>query len=214
MGNLENALAYYNKSYQYADRTKDLQTLMKNTTNMAVIYHSQTNISKAVEFFNIAMHLAKKISHMQGYMTICINLGILYQDKGYFQKASELFNETLSNARIYGAPYMESIALTNLGDISYYIGSYSDSVKILTEALNLSKTIEDIEGEAVNHIALAKVLLELDCLEEVLLHLESANGILSSLENDDILCDYYYFKVLYRLEINEISIASAIRKMG
>jgi len=204
---IDNALKHYAKAYKYSERTGDLQTLMKCASNMATIYHIQGDLNNAMRYFNAAMELSKKISHRQGYVTNSINLGILHMDKGQFEKAKVLFLESERISIETSTLFIQSAALSNIADIEYYLGNHKAASKSASQALDISKEIEDIEGEGINNIILAKINLELGALKDAKAYLDHAYGIYTELNSEDGWSDYYYYMAQYYLALNELDAA-------
>lgn len=199
MGSHDLAIDFYTRAYLNAEKIRDLQTIMKTSTNMAIIHHTQGNISKAMEYFNIALEMAQKISHKRGYITTCNNLGILYMDKGMFVKAKELFEEAVKNAQDTSVLLYESSSLSNLADIENYFGNLDLSNNYAIRAMTISVKINDIEGEAINYITLAKNYIEKGIFKDAQVYLERAKSIYGNLDNEYGLCDYYYYSAQLNL---------------
>lgn len=201
---IDNALKLYVKAYKYAERTGDLLTLMKCAGNMATIYHIQGDLNNAMKYFSSTLELSKKISHRQGYVLVSINFGILYMDKGLFHKAKALFEEAAKISKETSSPLKLSTSLSNIADIEYYLGNYKTASKHATQALEISKEIDDIEGEGINNISLAKINIEQAQLKDAKNYLDAAYKIYSELNIEDGWSDYCYYLAQYYIEKNSL----------
>jgi class 3 adenylate cyclase/tetratricopeptide (TPR) repeat protein len=176
-GDIDNALAYMNKSYRYAEKNRLLEIMAKVSGDLGIIYHSTGMISKAQEFFNKSMDISKKLSYQKGVIAACINLGILYLDKGLFQEARKLFSESLAVAREVGSRLYECASLTNLGDIAYETGDFEAAEKDYGSSLLLAGELKAPIEEGVNYAGLARIRLKQGRLEEAAELLRGARDI-------------------------------------
>lgn len=193
-GDIDHALSYMNKSYQYAEKNKLLEIMAKVSGDLGIIYHSTGMISKALEFFNKSMDISKKLSYQRGVIAACINLGILYLDKGLFLSARKLFTESLEIAREVGSKLYECASLTNLGDISYETGEFEAAERNYLESLVLARELKAPVEEGINFTGLARIHLKFDRFEEAAGLLEAALGIFRDADELISLGDCHTYK--------------------
>ena len=176
-GDIDNALAYMNKSYRYAEKNNLLEIMARVSGDLGIIYHSTGMISKALEFFNKSMDISKKLSYQRGVIAACINLGVLYLDRGHFLSARKQFLESLSIAREVGSKLYECVSLTNLGDISYETGDFETAKRNYEESLFLARNLKATVEEGVNLTGIARVCIKQERYEEGAGLLDTAWGI-------------------------------------
>jgi tetratricopeptide (TPR) repeat protein len=128
-------------------------------------------------------------------------------DKGLFGKAKLLLEEAAKISKESSILFMQSASLSNLADIEYYIGDYKTARKYADHALEISRQIEDVEGEAINHISLAKISIEQKKLQDTEHHLDAACKIFSELNSEDGWSDYHYYLAQYYMELNKLGLA-------
>jgi tetratricopeptide (TPR) repeat protein len=131
----------------------------------------------------------------------------LNMDKGLFNKAKDLFEEAARISKETSALFTQSAALTNLAEIEYYLGDHKSATNYALQALEISKEIEDIEGEGINNVILAKISIELGLQDDAKHYLDIAYEHYEQLDNEDGWSDYYYYLAQYYKEYKQYDLA-------
>jgi len=194
-GDLEEAILYLKKGYDYANLSKNYASISKISINLGIIYHASGEVTKSYEYLHEAIDAALKVGSVKNYVSAAINLGVFYMEKGKFKKAEPLFRETLEKATSNGLVYQKCISLTNLADLKYEMGLFEEAIHLYSDSLKVSKEYSLLYEEGVNNLSLGKVMYKLG--QDGHNHLESAFEIFVKTDELGNLSDYYRIKSKY-----------------
>jgi len=206
-GDMENALFYLNKAYNYAEKINNFRIMANESNNLGIIYHAMGMISKAQEYFNNSIELSKKISNLANYISSSINLGILYLDKGLFRRAEQLFMESMEKAYQISSMYKLCLAQLNMGDLMYEIGDFAKAFEYYNKSLEIAESRGLPVEAAINYLGIARLNLKLGNYEKVPGMLENAYKIFTDAEEISYISDYYRYRSIYELQSNNLDTA-------
>jgi len=113
MGNLNDALLYYNRSLSLARDMGDRRVQASNLNNIAWIYYAIDELDKALSYYEKSLRLQ---TDEKEKATTYNNIAIIYDKKGNYQKAVEYFQKAIEISERYGDYHNVSIGKLNLGD--------------------------------------------------------------------------------------------------
>ncbi|MBS4537214.1 diguanylate cyclase [Clostridium sp. D2Q-11] len=150
MGNLKDALKYYEKSVFYYEKTNNILEITKPINNLGLIYGEYYgNIDKAMEYYEQGLDISKSYNSLHNMAIFFINIGSIYIRKNKYDLAKEYTHKMLNIAIDIDEKYMVSSAYINLANIYIDTGEF-DKAKIYIDELRDQYnsgliTIEDID---------------------------------------------------------------------
>ena len=120
----------YNQAAFYFNRT-------------ATVYWVNGFPSEAVKFFEKAVDMNNKIGNLNAIRTLYNNIGMVYADEEDYTKALEYFNKTLDTSRKLNRKSDVATALLNIANVQVELTKFSEAEKIVLEASNLAKELND-----------------------------------------------------------------------
>jgi len=130
-----------------------------------MIYKSQSNPEMALDKFLIAeknLKYAKaSVPNFANLSVILYNIGYCYIGMDRYRESKFYFLQSIENAKKADAKSLEAFALKGLAEMYMLNGQYPQSVKMLSQAENLSQNVGDLvlnegiyKGLADNYLAL------------------------------------------------------------
>jgi two-component system, sensor histidine kinase and response regulator len=133
------------EKYEYLMRNNDLRSASGAMNDIAYIYWNKNHYPEAVKYYEKSLTLNIEVGNENGIAMINNNLGMLYFDIGNLEKSLSCFNNTLASRRskdesigIISAEINMSVVLNNLQ-------RYDESIKLLSEALDIARSIFNID---------------------------------------------------------------------
>ncbi|RWW92010.1 tetratricopeptide repeat protein [Flavobacterium cerinum] len=167
-------LKVYDKAIQYLDECDKLiasdpineSTLGKQATNdiiRGVIYKEQLNCNIAIDYFNkgIAKYEKNNAQAVQPNLSIAnYNKGNCYILISDYESAKKSFLQSIKNADNINANSLKAFAQKGLAEVYALEGNHHQAIKVLQEALKISKNVGDLilnrgiyNGLANNYLA-------------------------------------------------------------
>jgi len=146
-GNLDSALALYNKTLNYSILQKN--ELLQETcyNNIGNVYGTLGNEhQKAIENYLAALRISKKLNDTSLIISVCSNLGVEYGFISEYDKAIQYHNESLNLAERTGNKAGVATALSNLGTVYHLQQKFQKSI----EMFRLASDIEEKYGNRFN----------------------------------------------------------------
>ena len=96
------------------------------------------------------------------------NLGRMYRKKGDYENSLKCFNENLTRGRSKNLPFIEGVALVNLGKTYFQMGEYIEVKKLSTQSLKVFTELDSARGiiESLTLFVNASKILGDDCANE------------------------------------------------
>ncbi len=112
---LANALEYYEKALEKAEKLGDKEGEACALGNVGIVYRIKGELDKALEHYQLALKIDREIGKREGEANQLGNMGIVYQTKGELGKALEHHQLALKIFREIGNRHGEACALGNMG---------------------------------------------------------------------------------------------------
>ncbi|MGH2785588.1 MAG: ATP-binding protein [Actinomycetota bacterium] len=178
----------------------DIQRSEHDVRGLAYTTWSQGYLDSAEKGFELlreCVPLARKSGDGQVTAWALLSLGSRQQD---YRAHRTLHQEGLEVARASGERWSEAMALTNLGEISYFDGDFASGTAMIQGALGIFREIGDVFGvrEALRNLAIVAWLRgEIESVRE---HVADARRMLSGTDAEHLLVHFYYVGIRAELE--------------
>lgn len=119
-------------------------------------------------------------------------LSNIYNERGDYHKALELSLGSIEILRIENNQVGESRALNDIGVIYRKLKNYNKSLEYLNQGLEMRKTINLLHFVLGSHIELAETYLEMNDLQNALIHFQLAEPIAHETKHETRLASIYH----------------------
>lgn len=212
MGALYKERAEYQTSIAYSFKSLRIYEAMRNNrkialllNNIGVTYEELKNFSLSANYYKRALEYNLKENNEGGVARNYIGLGNvsvtlkkLDEALAYYQKAEVIFRKLEWGVEL-------SVALNNMGDVLDEKQLYAESVKKRTEALEIARQIEDIQGQAKYHLYIADVLMKMGKFADAQKHIKDAEALFRNIRSYEIEMDLYELYSKYYFGTNDFS---------
>ncbi|WP_417350191.1 tetratricopeptide repeat protein [Flavobacterium alkalisoli] len=172
-------LKVYDKALEYIDKCEGIlgkyeirDSVYLRATNFAVrglIYKEGFSCELAIPFLDKSISYYKRLNTKNEQP----NLSIMYYNKGYcyytmgkYKEAKTSFEEAVLYAEFINAKSLKAFALKGLAEVYTHEENYSEAIKVLEEALTLSKDVGDLILNRGVYMALADNYLSVNNWEK------------------------------------------------
>jgi len=204
-GEMQKGIDYLLKAYDYAEQSKNLNTLTKISINLGIFSHSSGEIDKSFAYLSNARDLATQVSNIKNYLSASINLGVFYLEKGLFSRALIIFEESIEKSESNNLLYQTCTALTNKADIKFELGLFEEAVEIYRESQNISNIIKLPIENAINELGIIKSNLAINKLENIEEQLKQTIEVFEESKEVGFIIDNYIYLAEFQLKSNNIS---------
>lgn len=157
---LASAEAAYRESLEIALSTGDRRTAARAWDNIALVCGDQNRNEEADQAFEAALQLNRELGDHDGTMRVTLNRTYYQIRQGMLDRAEASCNECLEAFRRIGDRKRESIALHNLGEISYFRHELAAAHEFFVQSLRIKDQLGDRRGVSLTLYMFALVLLE------------------------------------------------------
>ncbi|MBI9049760.1 MAG: AAA family ATPase [Anaerolineaceae bacterium] len=133
----------------------------KYRRSLASSYLGIREYDKAKEQLDIAIIQAEKMNHILEQAEIFNLLGIFYMERGESENGIHAYNQSLEKSRMAGYIYGEGRALVNLGNLYYFKGQLSETLKLYDQAINVFGSLTEKRGEVQLRLNRASISLSI-----------------------------------------------------
>ncbi len=176
-GDLERALAYFEKCLERNQKSKDLQGEAALLNNISQIYHSKGDYDQALIYLQRSLPIQRAVGDREGEAAILNNMGgIAYRKKDY-EQALDFLQQSLMIDR--DLENLDGVAhsLTNIGEIYRSQENDPEAQKYYLEALSILQKTGNRKNEAVTLNNLGQIYLALGDYQQALVYLHKALSI-------------------------------------
>ena len=160
MGNLSEALDWYEKSFQVEMQIgKNFGSIATSLNNIGQIYLTEGEFDEAFERFERALKIAEHLvessvesKHLKLNAVCLNNIGAFYQKKANYDEAIIWYRKALKIAEKSGDLSLKSLNLLNLGGAYRAQGNYQKALNLYEEALEINQKLGKLM-EASNTLA-------------------------------------------------------------
>lgn len=136
----EQALGFYVRALQIADRHGYRQLENKLVSNTGVLHQLQGSFTQANQSFQRALEVSRLLGDRDGVALAHVNLGVLLNLLGKHVQAGEQLALALENFREIGSQRMEADVLVYLALTQHYLGDQAGAIAFCQQAMALDQT--------------------------------------------------------------------------
>lgn len=159
-GSLDVALSYHQKAIEIDKKIGNLSNQAWGLSNIGNIHFIQQNFKEARQHYNEALGIDKKSDNLRGQVREYNNLGHTYfilKDSDQFNIALDYYLKALNIAEKNNFYDAISISFCNIGKFYYIKQDFNQALIYLIKSLALDKEMNNLLGQANNHIQISYV---------------------------------------------------------
>jgi two-component system sensor histidine kinase/response regulator len=141
--NYAEALANYQKSISFFERSNDLTGYALCLNNIGLIYYYQNDHPLSLEYFRKALKINKEIDSQEGIALVVNNIGLNYEALGDLKPALEYYQRALKIYEKAGIKMGIGQSLTNIGYVHFNQENHTEALLYLQKAAALQEQIND-----------------------------------------------------------------------
>ncbi|CAN5664479.1 hypothetical protein BH11BAC1_BH11BAC1_00080 [soil metagenome] len=197
--NFEKAKEYYSRALKLNQKLDDKRGVGIIYGNLGSLYLSRGNTAEAFDHFKMSLKEYEEVGYKKGIASAYINMGAIFNGKGEaFEKqrntssAYKAFVEALDyyfkGMRIVVEiedKNTEAINLANIGLVYLNMKKYQDSETYFLKALQMSNSIDDLEGVMEVNQSLSRLYSETNKYKKAWEHYQLAVAAKDSVFNAD-----------------------------
>lgn len=198
LGALYKERAEYKISIDYSFKSLKIYEAIGNNrkialllNNIGVTYEELKNFSLSADYYKRALDYNLKENNESGVGRNYIGLGNVSTTLKQFDNALSYYQKAEIIFRKLQWPVELSVALNNMGDVLDEKKLYAQSVIKRTEALEIAKEIEDIQGQAKYHLYIGDVLMKMGKFAEAQKHIKDSEALSKNIQSYEIQMDLY-----------------------
>ena len=203
----DNALAYYQKSYDMAVKLQNYQGISIAENNIGNIYQKKGNNYLAIEHYLRSLELQKEIGDKETICNTYYNLASCYYGTANFKQTLDYLNLALNLSKEIGNNELEALSLIGLA--TYYV----EERKMFDEAAKHIANAETIAKESGYNQVLAEVFKARSIIDEKRGYFASAlnyykqhKAISDTLLNENSINQLNEYEVRYKTQEKELQI--------
>ncbi|XP_068713352.1 tetratricopeptide repeat protein 28-like [Montipora foliosa] len=147
LGNLKQAIEYYEKHLSIAKEVRDRAAEGSAYGSLGVAYRNLGNFQPAIEYYEKHLSIAKEVGDRAGEGSAYGDLGSAYHRLGNFKQAIEYIEKHLSIAKEVGNRAREGSAYGNLGVAYQNLCNFKAAIEYYEKHLSIAKEVGDRAGE-------------------------------------------------------------------
>lgn len=147
--------------------------------------HTKPFYQRALQYQEEALSLAQAVGAQPLIMRVLGNIAVVRSALGETEQALELYQQQLTGVRQMGQRQSEAICLSNIGELSRYLGRHDDSVRYLQEALYIANEIGSKRRASYAHQELSKTFEAMGDLLRAFSHYKLYHILEQEMFNDE-----------------------------
>jgi tetratricopeptide (TPR) repeat protein len=170
----EHAIDQLRRSVALSEATNDLPIWIRSCNMLGCLYFDQQRYDDATRLFGQLLERCQQCNDLGGQGTALCNLGATcnQQDEpaqalAYLQPALELAHQT-------DDPSLQAAILDDMGTAYRRLHRYDDAARCYADSLDLYRSVDDTEGEALSLLSHAEADLDQGQAEAALGHCQEA----------------------------------------
>lgn len=208
MGDIDSALACYEKSYEAMMQAEEWDKLSSVCINLGDINRSNGRMAESAKYYRRALFLADSLNMHNHDLAILSGLGAVYADMGNYSESDRFFSraETL----LEGAADFEAFFYYNsVGNSLFFQKKYDEAVSEFRKALYIAYNIEQVDLAAIAETNIGEVMMYNSRLDSARKYLKSAEKRFMSLPSMDSSTKFYLSTTLAGLALREDNLHEA-----
>ena len=203
IGNLDLAVAYWNKTLNIKKALKDTVSIAKTFNNLGVAYKNQGKYDLAFSTLNQALKLFKSLNDIKGVAMVYTNMANIFQRKEEFEKALKYARLSLEMKKMIGDEVGMALVYGNISMVLNKMGRYAEAKKAAENGIALALKTETLAALENNYsgISLAYAGLKNDKKAyDFVLKYEAIKDSLSNIEKNK---EFARLEMQYQLKSKE-----------
>ena len=173
-GRYDEALSYYERSLEMAQRIGDTVTTARQLNNLGAISHLQGNFERAIDYYHQSLQIFRELGDHTAYANTLCELGNVYQMLKQYSEAGRLYKEALDLFDTEGHLRGQANILTQLAIVAQMQGRNEEArqydqaalsrFQVLHDEDNIKKllSLEDTTHDPVYHDVSGTLFKEVD----------------------------------------------------
>lgn len=154
--NLDSAIIFTERALKIRKKLNEVNSkidLGKTYNNLGVFYRKKNNFKLAIDRLQQAINVFKDIDSVR-MLNSYVELAISYEGNGNLKQAKEICDLIIIEANKINSIEEKGKALVNYSKILNKQKDYSKSIKLSKRALDIYRSIKDLDNQAICHINL------------------------------------------------------------
>lgn len=177
LGQIEQAIAFYQQSLAMSREIKDRQGEANSLGNLGNAYNSLGQYEQAIAFYEQSLAISREIQDHQWEAISLGNLGNAYYSLGEYERAIDFYQQSLAISREIKDREGEVNSLESLGNAYYSLREDERAIDLYEQSLAISRKIKDRQREAVSLGALGNAYDSLGQFERSIAFYEQSLAI-------------------------------------
>ncbi|NJM22147.1 MAG: tetratricopeptide repeat protein [Richelia sp. SM1_7_0] len=192
-GKIDDALNYYEKSLEAADRIQEEVILNQvpryqavSLNNIAYIHTLKKDFETAIPFYQKSLQIMEELGDIQNQAAALNNIAQIYILQGLINQAVPLLLQSLALKESIANRKGQSVSLHNLAYIYIRQGQVDQGISLYEKALKLSQEINDAEGQGYSLMMLGEIVAIKRSFSDGMIYLHEALNIFQELKSPHI----------------------------
>ena len=142
-GRYDEALSYYERSLEMAQRIGDTVTTARQLNNLGAISHLQGNFERAIDYYHQSLQIFRELGDHTAYANTLCELGNVYQMLKQYSEAGRLYKEALDLFDTEGHLRGQANILTQLAIVAQMQGRNEEARQYYQAALSRFQVLHD-----------------------------------------------------------------------
>jgi signal transduction histidine kinase/DNA-binding response OmpR family regulator len=195
-GELAQALNYFEKALAINEKLGDEVTQAVNIANIAYLNYDLNDYDNALEFALRCLPVFEKAQDIHRLNSLYHILGNIYFKQEQSAEALRYFEENLKLSE--PDTVMEALAISGIGKVYYKMGDFANANKYLTDALNKSQELSNVEVQIICHFYLGRLQMDEHNYRSSLQHMSAAFTLAEEYERKhDVMSIHEGLSMLY-----------------
>ncbi len=177
MGDLPNALTYYQKSLEHKESIGNFRGIAYTSHNIGMVNFLLENYAEAEIWNTKALSVFEELGDIRGRAPVLNLLGQIKSHRESAERALDIHRQALAFARQTGDGREIAESLMYLANSERQMGNALAAKKLLLEALSLSRTYEDLHQQVELLISGARIELDLEAYSQAFEALDAADDL-------------------------------------
>ncbi len=179
-GNVDTAIAYYNRAIHYREAAKDLRGLGDSYNNLAVVSFTQGDYSKALTYHEKALNARIQCRDSQGIGDSYGNIANIHYLKGLYPAALDNYLKAASIFEQINDLYALSLIWVHIGGIHRQQKQYADAQSYIQKAIPIQESLRAYQPLASSYNSLANLYSDQQKEDSALLYYQKSVAIAES----------------------------------
>ncbi len=202
-GDQVNALAYYLKALEIAEKKNDSLGMASLCGNISLVYRYEDNFEKSIEYTKRSIGIKKQLVNSPGIAGSYNNLGAAYRGKGALDSALYYFEKAKIEYTSVGKELGVIRTKANIATIYELQEKYEESLKIFSDNLHYYKESRNNIGISNTHGHLSRVYGRRGNYQKAIQHADSCIMMALRLGRKIVVADVYKYQSDFYREIGD-----------